>query len=143
MTVAARGLTELRRALKAAGDTEGVGLIRDANVSIAAKVLDAARPGIAAVSTTVAASASVVKSQVGAKVRLTSVRAGGVIFGAGRDLPRVGPSGRKFRGHNQFRPFRAEGYHVLPEAEQQDEQIADEYEQVVNKIMDRHGVPRA
>jgi hypothetical protein len=36
-----------------------------------------------------------------------------------------------------------EGYHVLPEAEQQDEQIAVEFERVVDKIMDRHGVPRA
>lgn len=142
MAVQARGLNELRRALKAAGDREGLQEIKKANVVIARKVLDAARPGIAAVSSTVAASGSAVQSQVGAKVRFTDVKAGGVIFGSYRDQPRVGPSGRRYRGHNQFRPHKGEGYHVLPEAAESDEEFADEIERAVDRIMDAHGVPK-
>lgn len=140
--VRTHGLDQLRRALRAAGDKAGLKELKRANVTIARKVLDRARPGIAAVSSTVAASGEAVQSQVGAKVRFTDVKAGGVIFGAHHDKPRVGPSGRRFRGYNQFRTFKTAGYHVLPEAEQVDDEAADEVQAAVDRILDKYGVPR-
>lgn len=137
------GLTELRKALREAGDKDMAAALRDANTKVAAAVLDKARPGIAEQSSTVAASGRAVKSAVGGKVAFSSVRAGGTIFGAHHDLPRVGPSGRRYRGFNAFRAFNPEGYHVAPEAEQSIEEIADLYMDAVDTYMDRQGVPRA
>lgn len=137
------GLTELRKALREAGDKEMANALRDANTKVAAVVLDKARPGIAAVSSTVAASGRAVKSAVGGKVAFSSVRAGGTIFGAHHDIQRIGPSGRAYRGHNQFRTANPEGYHVAPEVDESLEQIADIYMDAVDTYMDRQGVPRS
>lgn len=137
------GLTELRKALREAGDKEMANALRDANTQVAAVVLDKARPGIAEQSNTVASSGRAVKSAVGGKVAFSSVRAGGVIFGAHHDMQRVGPSGRRYKGHNQFRTANPQGYHVAPEVDESLEQIADIYMTAVDTYMDRQGVPRA
>lgn len=137
------GLTELRKALREAGDKEMANALRDANTKVAAVVLDKARPGIAAVSSTVAASGRAVKSAVGGKVAFSSVRAGGTIFGAHHDVQRIGPSGRRYNGFNMFRTANPEGYHVAPEVDESLEQIADIYMDAVDTYMDRQGVPRS
>lgn len=137
------GLKELRKALREAGDKEMANALRDANTKVAALALDKARPGIAEQSSTVASSGRAMKSQVGGKVAFTSVRAGGTIFGAHHDRPRVGPSGRVFRGHNQFRTANPQGYHVTPEVDESLEEIADIYIDAVDAYMDRQGVPRS
>ena len=117
--------------------------LRDANTKVAAVVLDKARPGIAAVSSTVAASGRAVKSAVGGKVAFSSVRAGGTIFGAHHDVQRIGPSGRRYNGFNMFRTANPEGYHVAPEVDESIEQIADIYMDAIDTYMDRQGVPRS
>jgi len=137
------GLTELRKALREAGDKEMANALRDANTKVAAVVLDKARPGIAAQSSTVAASGRAVKSAVGGKVAFSSVRAGGTIFGAHHDVQRIGPSGRRYKGFNMFRTANPEGYHVAPEVDESLEQIADIYMDAVDTYMDRQGVPRS
>lgn len=137
------GLAELRKALREAGDKQMANALRDANTKVAALALERARPALAEVSSTVAASGRAMKSQVGGKVAFSSVRAGGTIFGAHHDRPRVGPSGRVFRGYNQFRTTNPKGYHVGPEVDESLEEIASIYIDAVDEYMDAQGVPRA
>ena len=110
--VAVKGLTELRRALRKAGDKEFANALRKANVLVGAEVLERARPGIASVSAHVAASGRVVRSAVGAKLAFDDVRSGGVIYGAHHDVQRIGANRGPYKGYNGFRLANPEGYHV-------------------------------
>lgn len=142
-TVRVVGLKELRKALRKAGDKEFAGALRKANTLVAEDVLQRARPGIAAVSTGVAASGRAVRSAVGGKIAFSDVRSGGVIFGAYHDMPRVGARRGPYKGYNAFRVPNPEGYHVYPEVDEALESIADIYMTAVDDYMDTMGVPQA
>ncbi len=138
-----KGLRELRKAFKAAGSKDLDKHLKTAHVKIAKVILDKARPGLAAQSTSVAASARVINSAAAARIKVDNVRAGGTIFGAHQNQPRIGPSGRRFVGYNQFRPVaRDMPYHIFPEADEVLEPIADEYEKALVAFLDEQGVPR-
>lgn len=141
--VAVKGLTELRRALRKAGDKEFANALRKANVLVGAEVLERARPGIASVSAHVAASGRVVRSAVGAKLAFDDVRSGGVIYGAHHDVQRIGANRGPYKGYNGFRLANPEGYHVHPEVDESLEQIGDIYIDAVDGYMDSMGVPKA
>lgn len=63
---------------------------------------------------------------------------GGAEFGAGQDQPRVGPSGRRFLGYNQFQPWRGSGrnagYFLYPAIRDAEQEIVDLYGDELEKI---------
>lgn len=135
------GLDELRRAL--GGDAALKAEFRKANFETGKVVLEAARPSISAESSTVAGSGTAVRSTTGVRLRFTDVKSGGYLYGSRHDRPRTGPSGRKYRGHNQFPSFVREGRHVEPAVDENIEAIADVYDAGIDRVFDRAGVPRA
>ena len=137
------GLTELRKALRKAGDKEFANELRKANTRVAEDVLRRAQPGIAGQSTKVAASGRAVRSAVGGKIAFDEVRSAGVIFGAHHDVARIGPKRGPYKGFNAFRPANPQGYHVYPEVDESLESIADIYMTAVDDYMDSQGVLRA
>lgn len=141
MTVRIRGLNELRRALKATGGSQFAGRLKATNVKVGGIVLDAARPGIAAESSTVAANARVVRSEAGAKIRGDDVKSGGYLYGAAHNRQRRGPSGRRYKGYNQFPSFVAEGRHIEPAADAAMDEIADLYRDLFDGFLSEQGVP--
>lgn len=140
--IGVKGLAELRRALRKAGDKEFANALRKANVLVAKDVLERARPGIAGVSAHVAASGRAVRSAVGAKIAFDDVRSGGVIFGAHHDVQRIGPNRGPYKGYNGFRLANPDGYHVYPEVDDALEDIGDIYIDAVDGYMDSMGVPK-
>lgn len=139
--VAVKGLNELRRALR---DDSGLkNGFRSANFATGKVVLDAARPGIASESTGVAASGRAVRSTAGVRLSFSDVKSGGYLYGSHKDRPRVGPSGRRYLGYNQFPAFDREGRHVEPAVEENMEAIADVYMTELDRVFDRNRVPRA
>lgn len=142
--VSVTGLNQLRKALKQAGDREFLNELKKANMEVAGKALEYARPEIATASTTVAQESAVVRSERGGRVRFTNVRAGGTIFGAHHDMQRVGPSGRQFVGFNQFRLPLSDGYDffVAPAVDDHLDELAELYETAIDEYLDKRGVPR-
>lgn len=139
------GLRALRKAFAAAGTPGFNAYMAKANHTIAKRVIDAARPGIAAQSSRVAAAVTAMRSAAGARIKIDHASvpwAAGVIFGAGTDLERRGPSGRVFVGYNQFRHFLGGPYHIWPELDQMRDAIADAYQEHVQEFLDRMGVPK-
>lgn len=139
--VAVRGLTELRRALR-----DDKGMSREfvaANHHLGQIVLDEARPGISSESSGVASSGRAVRSTRGARLSFADVKSGGYLYGARHDRQRVGPSGRRYKGHNQFPGFTREGRHIEPTVDENLDRFADEYTTALDKVFDRNGVPRA
>lgn len=144
--VGVKNLRALRRAFRNTGSKSFDRYIAKVHRDIAKQVVSAAKPGIAAESSTTAAAVEAVTSSAGAKIRVSreaAPMAGGVIFGAIRTKRRVGPSGRAWTGYKQFRQFRqAEPYHLWPELNAMRESIADGYLEAVNDFFDSQGVPR-
>lgn len=141
MPVGIKGLTDLRAALRSAGDTAGRKTLRDVNFEVGKLILAEARPSIASESSTVAASGTAVRSELGARLRYTDVKAGGYLYGANHDRQRRGPSGRRYRGYNQFPRHKAEGRHVEPVVDEQMEAIAEKYRTGLVGHFRRAGVP--
>lgn len=141
MTVKVKGLAELRRALRATGGGGFRRRLVDANVKVGNIVLDAARPGIQAESSTVASNARVVRSETGAKIRGDDVKSGGYFYGANHNVPRTGPSGRRYKGYNQFPTFDADGRHIEPAADEAMDDIADLYVDLFDDFLTAQGVP--
>lgn len=142
--IRAAGLLNLRQAFKRSQGTAFDRFLAKAHQQIADQVVAAAKPGIAQVSSSTASATTAVKSASGAKVRVDRNEvpyAGGVIFGAVQNIRRVGPSGRRFRGYNQFRPWHAGPYHIFPELDPLRDQIADDYIQAIDDFFSSQGVP--
>lgn len=143
--IRAAGLTALRRAFKNTSGKAFDKYLAKVHRKIAQDVVSAAKPGIAAVSSTTAAAVEAVTSAAASKIRISreeAPMAGGVIFGAIRTKRRIGPSGRVFRGYAQFRQFKGEPYHLWPELDAMRDTIADNYIKAINDFYDSEGVPR-
>lgn len=144
--IGVQNLRALRRAFRASDGKAFDRYLAKVHKRIAADVVNAARPGIAAVSSTTAAAVEAVTSATGARIRVSREQApmaAGVIFGAIRTKRRIGPSGRVYRGYAQFRQFRQnDPYHLWPELDTMREHIADEYVGAINEFFDQQGVPR-
>lgn len=141
----ASGLRALRNAFKATGDRAWDRRMGKVHKRIAERVVTAARPGIAAVSSSTAGAVSAVTSALGARIKVDRAdvpQAAGVIFGSGSNVQRRGPSGRVFVGYNQFRSWWAGPYHLWPELDSLRDSIAEEYAAEVQQFLTDHGVPR-
>lgn len=134
--IVVRGLKEYRNAVIKVAGAEGKRALIDANVKVAKTVMNAAAPGIAAESRSVASSGSVVRSSAGAKIRYTSVRSGGILYGAGHNRIRVGTRRGRYRGYNFFPVFRQSGRHVEPTADRLSESIAGQYAEDLSSFVD-------
>jgi len=139
------GLRALRKAFKNTGSKDFDKHLRAAHVKIAEQVIAAARPGVAAQSSRVAASMQPVRSAVGARIRVGGPDlpwTGGLLFGAMKDQERRTTRGT-MKGWNQFRPWtRGEAYHIWPEVDQVRDEIADTYTEGVHDYLTAQGVPR-
>lgn len=143
--VNAAGLYALRKAFKAMGSRSFDRHMSKVHKQIAKRVIDAAKPGLAAQSSDVAAAVSPQTSATGARIKVDAVNvpwAPGTIFGAGHNFPRIGPSGRRWRGYNQFRSWWGGPYHIWPEVDEVREAIATDYAAEVHRFLDEQGVPR-
>lgn len=145
----ATGLKNLRGAFKQMGSKEFDRFLKKAHTEIAQKVVDKARPGIAAQSSSSAGAVVAVKSATKAAIRIdrnVTPQAAGVIFGAHRDRPRLinnANGTRTILGWNQFRPFRRdEAYHIWPELDEIRGDIAQAYVEQIGEFLDSQGVHR-
>lgn len=144
-------LRVLRKAFRASGTKEFDKHLTKVHRKIARDLVNASRPGLAAVSSTTAGAVTVMTSATAAKIKVSredAPMAAGVIFGAIRTKRRIAvrKSGRSY-GYIGFRQFRQwsgeEPYHIWPEMRTMHDQVADGYIRSVDEFFGKQGVPPA
>lgn len=139
--VQAFGLKELRRDLRKLGTPDQMKELKAANAAVSTLVVDAAKGRASTPMQQRAADTLRVANSVYAAVRLGGKPGTlGAEFGAKRDVLRRGPSGREFRGFNQFQGWRGSGpdagYFLWPAIRDKTDEVLSLY---ADEIVKRFG----
>lgn len=141
-TVKVAGLGELRKELKRLDEPSILNELKDANYEVAELVRKEAVTRASSKMEQRAAE-SLKSARQAARAQLSGGGAkvpyfGGAEFGAMRNQPRTGPSGRVFQGYNQFQPWRGNdsgaGYFLYPAIRDLTEPIVNIYGDWLEKI---------
>lgn len=136
-------LAALRKAFAAAGTKDFDKWVGRIHQQLAQLVVDRTRSAVSSESSSTASALSASRSATGARIRISGAvpQAAGVIYGAGHNVPRVGPSGRKFLGYNQFRVASAGPYYLWPQLDELRDEIARMYADALDGYLTKNGVP--
>ena len=126
------GLKELRRDIRKLGTPDQMKELKAANAAVASLVVNAAQSRASTRSEQRAAATLKVANSVYAGVRLGGIPGAlGAEFGALRNQDRRGPSGRTFKGYNQFQAWRGSGagagYFMWPAIRDKTPEVLDLY----------------
>ncbi len=144
-TISVKGLDEFRRELKKLDDAGLTDQLKDVNRKVADLVVDRAQ-GKASTRQERKAAASLRASRQAARAQVVGGNARvpwftGAEFGAGQNAPRIGPSGRRFLGFNQFGSWtgngRSAGNFLYPAIREATDEIVDMYGDAIEKIAAR------
>jgi hypothetical protein len=133
------GLDEFRRELKRLDLTDD---LKDVNLAVAGFVVSKAQArAFSPLERKAAQSLRASRTASRAQVLGGGARApffGGAEFGAPSDQARVGPSGRRYLGHNQFQPWRGStrqaGYFLYPAIRANEAQIVEMYGDAIERL---------
>ena len=139
-------MKELRRDIRKLGTPDQLKELKSANATVARLVVDAAKGKASTRPQRRAAATLKVPNSVYPAVRLGGGFGGalGAEFGANRNRDRVGPSGRRYKGYNQFQAFRgsgeAAGYFLYPAIRENTARIMGMYGDELLKRFNDNGI---
>lgn len=141
-TVKVVGLDEFRKELRKLDDAGIIDGLKDANYEVA-RIVVAGAQGRASTPMQRGAAASLKPSRQAARAQVTGGGArvpyfGGAEFGAQQNQLRLGPSGRTYRGLNQFSAWRGSdmsaGYFLYPAIRDLTDRIVEIYGDAIEQL---------